>query len=66
MIWMYRKDLFEKHGEQMKQDLGFDPNPRDDSTWDDFYKTSEWFKKNADKTSCPTATATWPSSTTRS
>ena len=53
MIWMYRKDLFEKHGEQMKQDLGFDPNPRDDSTWDDFYKTSEWFKKNADKTGVP-------------
>ncbi len=53
MIWMYRKDLFEKHGEQMKQDLGFDPNPRDDSTWEDFYKTSEWFKKNAAKTGVP-------------
>jgi multiple sugar transport system substrate-binding protein len=53
MIWMYRKDLFEKHGEQMKQDLGFDPNPREDSTWDDFHKTSKWFKDNADKTGVP-------------
>ena len=25
MIWMYRKDLFHKYGDQMSQDLGFDP-----------------------------------------
>ena len=47
MIWQYRKDLFEKHGERMKQDLGFDPTPSDDSTWEQFYKTSKWFKDNA-------------------
>ncbi len=47
MIWQYRKDLFEKHGERMKQDLGFDPTPSDDSTWEEFYKTSKWFKDNA-------------------
>ena len=47
MIWQYRKDLFEKHGDQMKQDLGFDPAPSDDSTWEQFYKTSKWFKENA-------------------
>ena len=28
MIWMYRKDLFDKYGDQMSQDLGFDPSPR--------------------------------------
>jgi multiple sugar transport system substrate-binding protein len=47
MIWQYRKDLFEKHGERMKQDLGFDPTPSEDSTWEEFYKTSKWFKDNA-------------------
>jgi ABC-type glycerol-3-phosphate transport system substrate-binding protein len=33
----------------MKQDLGFDPTPSDGSTWEQFYKTSSWFKKNAQK-----------------
>jgi len=47
MIWQYRKDLFEKYGERMKQDLGFDPTPRDESTWEEIYKTSKWFKENA-------------------
>ena len=53
MIWMYRKDLFEKHGDQMKQDLGFDPTPKDSSTWEEFYKTSKWFKDHADETKVP-------------
>ena len=53
MIWQYRKDLFEKHGEQMKQDLGFDPTPGRLSTWEEFYKTSKWFKDNADETKVP-------------
>ena len=47
MIWQYRKDLFEKHGDRIKQDLGFDPTPSDSSTWEQFYKTSKWFKDNA-------------------
>ena len=49
MIWQYRKDLFAKYGDRMKQDLGFDPTPSDSSTWEQFYKTSAWFKKNAQK-----------------
>jgi multiple sugar transport system substrate-binding protein len=53
MIWQYRKDLFEKHGDQMKQDLGFDPTPRDESTWEEFYKTSKWFKEHAAETKVP-------------
>ena len=40
MIGQYHKDLFEKHGDQMKQDLGFDPTPSTSSTWKEFYKTS--------------------------
>ncbi|MEA2310126.1 MAG: multiple sugar transport system substrate-binding protein [Solirubrobacteraceae bacterium] len=47
MIWQYRKDLFQKYGSRMKQDLGFDPTPSDSSTWDEFYKTSKWFRENA-------------------
>jgi multiple sugar transport system substrate-binding protein len=47
MIWQYRKDLFEKHRQRMQQDLGFDPMPSDKSTWEDFYKISKWFRKNA-------------------
>ncbi len=53
MIWMYRKDLFDKFGARMKQDLGFDPMPSDASTWEDFYKTSQWFKAHAKDTGVP-------------
>ena len=34
MIWMYRKDLFDKYGQQMQQDLGFDPMPSTSTTWE--------------------------------
>ena len=37
----------------------------DESTWEEFYKTSKWFKENASKTTSRTATAPRPSSTTR-
>lgn len=47
MIWHYRKDLFEKYHSKMQSDLGFDPMPSDDITWDQYYKIAEWFNKNA-------------------
>lgn len=47
MIWMYRQDLFDKYGDQMKQDLGFDPTPSEQITWDQYYKIADWFGKNA-------------------
>jgi multiple sugar transport system substrate-binding protein len=47
LIWMYRKDILEKHRGQMQDDLGFDPMPSDDSTWQQFYETSQWIRKNA-------------------
>jgi multiple sugar transport system substrate-binding protein len=47
LIWHYRKDLFEKYKDKMKSDLGFDPMPSDDSTWDQYYQIAEWFNKNA-------------------
>ena len=47
MIWHYRKDLFDKHHEKMKSDLGFDPTPSNDSTWDQYFQIAQWFNQNA-------------------
>ena len=47
LIWMYRKDIFEKHRGRMQDDLGFDPFPSDSSTWEQFYEISSWIRKNA-------------------
>jgi multiple sugar transport system substrate-binding protein len=47
LIWMYRKDIFEKHRGRMQDDLGFDPFPSDTSTWEQFYEISSWIRKNA-------------------
>ena len=47
LIWMYRKDIFEKHKERMQDDLGFDPIPNDGSTWEQFYEMSKWIRENA-------------------
>ena len=49
MIWMYRKDLFEKYGDRMSQDLGFDPAPSANSTWEQYYQTAQWFNENVDE-----------------
>ena len=46
LIWCYRKDLFDKFSDRMQQDLGFDPMPSDDSTWDQYYNIANWFNKN--------------------
>jgi multiple sugar transport system substrate-binding protein len=47
MIWMYRRDLFDKHGDRMEQDLGFGVMPSLDSTWDQYLQMATWFGKNA-------------------
>jgi multiple sugar transport system substrate-binding protein len=47
MIWQYRKDLFDKHAERMRQDLGFEPMPSADSTWEQFHGISKWFTDHA-------------------
>jgi multiple sugar transport system substrate-binding protein len=49
MIWMYRKDLFDKHGDQMSQDLGFDPQPSPTLTWEQYYQIANWFNENQDE-----------------
>jgi multiple sugar transport system substrate-binding protein len=47
LIWMYRTDIFDKHRERMQDDLGYDPMPSDDSTWEQFYEISKWIRENA-------------------
>lgn len=49
MIWMYRKDLFEKYADRMSQDLGFDPMPSDESTWEQYYQIARWFNDNVEE-----------------
>lgn len=47
MIWQYRADLFEKYHDKMADDLGFDPTPSIDITWEQYFQIAEWFNKNA-------------------
>jgi multiple sugar transport system substrate-binding protein len=49
MIWQYRADLFEKYGSQMTADLGFDPTPGSERTWDEYYKIAQWINDNVDE-----------------
>ena len=49
MIWMYRKDLFDKYGDQMSQDLGFDPQPSPSLTCRRYYQIANWFNENQDE-----------------
>ncbi|MBN6036391.1 extracellular solute-binding protein [Amycolatopsis sp. 195334CR] len=48
MIWQYRADLFEKHGPRMAQDLGFDPTPGLDRTWEEYFRIARWFNDHTD------------------
>jgi multiple sugar transport system substrate-binding protein len=48
LIWCYRKDLFEKYKDKMESDLGFDPMPSKNSTWDQYYAIAKWFNENQD------------------
>jgi multiple sugar transport system substrate-binding protein len=49
MIWQYRADLFEKYQDRMAQDLGFDPTPGADRTWEEYYQIARWFDDNANE-----------------
>lgn len=48
MIWHYRRDLFEKYRDRMSDDLGFDPMPSNDSTWEQYYQIANWFNENTE------------------
>jgi multiple sugar transport system substrate-binding protein len=47
LIWIYRKDLFDKYGSKMQTGLGFDPTPSNKITWEQYYQIADWFNKNA-------------------
>jgi multiple sugar transport system substrate-binding protein len=51
MIWQYRADLFEKHHDRMSADLGFDPTPGPDRTWEEYFRIAGWLTDNADEVS---------------
>uniref|UniRef100_UPI000DF7A97E extracellular solute-binding protein n=1 Tax=Desertihabitans aurantiacus TaxID=2282477 RepID=UPI000DF7A97E len=48
MIWQYRQDLFDAHGDRMRDDLGFDVTPGMDRTWEEFFQIAQWFNENVD------------------
>lgn len=48
IIWVYRKDLFDKYHDRMKRDLGFDPTPSEKVTWEQYYKIARWFNDKQD------------------
>ncbi|MEU7740800.1 extracellular solute-binding protein [Nonomuraea sp. NPDC049158] len=47
MIWQYRQDLFAKYHDRMAHDLGFDPTPSGERTWEEYFRIAQWFNKNA-------------------
>lgn len=56
MVWIYRKDVFDRFARQMQDDLGFDPTPSDSSTWEEYYRTAQWFNDHRDQTGIPFGT----------
>ncbi len=59
MILFYRQDIFDEYKEQMKQDLGFEPNPGSSNfTWDQFIEVSKWISDNVknDQVKCGSIT----------
>lgn len=49
MIWQYRADLFDKYGNAMADDLGFDPTPGSGRTWEEYREIAQWFNGNVDE-----------------
>ncbi|MBL1101958.1 extracellular solute-binding protein [Streptomyces coffeae] len=49
MVWQYRADLFTKHRARMADDLGFDPTPAENTTWEQYYAIARWFNDQTDE-----------------
>lgn len=49
MIWQYRKDLFDAYHDRMADDLGFDPTPGPQRSWQEYYRIARWFNDNVDE-----------------
>lgn len=48
MVWQYRADLFDTHRDRMANDLGFDPTPGAERTWDEYRRIAVWFNDNVE------------------
>ena len=49
MILFYRRDIFDKYREPMREELGFLPDPESgEFTWDQFMAVSRWISDNVD------------------
>ncbi|MCW2162895.1 carbohydrate ABC transporter substrate-binding protein, CUT1 family [Microbacterium hydrothermale] len=46
MIWQYRADIFDKYGQRMRADLGFDPTPGLERTWEEYFQIAQWINEN--------------------
>lgn len=46
MIWIYRKDLFEKNKAAFAKAHGFDWTPGPHLTWEQYYTIADWINKN--------------------
>jgi len=49
LLLHYRKDLFDKYGERIADELGFDPTPGGSLTWEQYGKVGKWFNDNVDE-----------------
>lgn len=49
MIWQYRKDIFDQYHNAMRADLGFDPTPSGERTWEEYFQIAEWINENVDE-----------------
>lgn len=50
MILYYRKDIFDKYGDRMKQDLGYYPVPgSSEFTWERYIEVAKWMAENIPK-----------------
>jgi multiple sugar transport system substrate-binding protein len=46
MIWHYRADIFAKYHTAMANALGFDPTPRAELTWEQYFQIAHWMNDN--------------------
>ncbi|WP_163509669.1 ABC transporter substrate-binding protein [Fodinicola acaciae] len=46
MIWHYRADIFAKYHDAMANALGFDPTPRGELSWDQYFRIAGWLNDN--------------------
>jgi len=46
MIWIYRKDIFEKYRDAFYQEKGYDWTPGKHLSWEQYYEIAQWINEN--------------------